>query len=131
MNCHKCSFKRDVDLPYRPATSPDIICCHPEIANQSDWSFAGKIITMDGSNPEWCPLIEPPKPCEHLRNTNCIKPWCNGIEYFWEDCCKSDNKYKIDIVCYDKDLINQQIQERVNHTIQHEELIKENHIFGC
>lgn len=54
MKCYECSFKRDLKLPYR---SDDIICCHPDIA-RNNWVFAGKIITQDGQDPEWCPFLK-------------------------------------------------------------------------
>jgi hypothetical protein len=43
--------------------------------------------------------------CEHLRFSEGY-PWCNGIEYFWEDCCKYyvNRRYKIDKYCYNTDL---------------------------
>ena len=55
MKCWTCEFKRDINLPYRKEASPDLICCHPNIAIKCSWVYAGKIITQDGSNPEWCP----------------------------------------------------------------------------
>lgn len=57
MKCYKCNLKRDINLPYRKEYN-DIICCHPEIAKESDWEFAGKIINQDGTNPRWCPLLK-------------------------------------------------------------------------
>ena len=56
MSCFRCNYRRTIDLPYRPATSPDWICCHPEIAMEAEWIFAGKIINNDGTDPRWCPL---------------------------------------------------------------------------
>lgn len=57
MKCYECSFKRDIELPYRNLYN-DIICCHPDIARNANWVFAGKIITQDGQDPEWCPFFE-------------------------------------------------------------------------
>lgn len=55
MKCTACNYKRDIILPYR-TYEDDIICCHPDIARKSGWQYAGKIITRDGTDPEWCPL---------------------------------------------------------------------------
>jgi len=57
MKCTTCVFKREIDLPYRREFSPGIICCHPNIAMQSNWIFAGKIIDRNGSDPSWCVLL--------------------------------------------------------------------------
>ena len=51
------------------------------------------------------------KPCEHLRSTN-GKFWCNGIEIYWQDCCKSYNKYKVDATCHDNNAVHQQLHDR-------------------
>ena len=58
MKCFKCDFKRDINLPYRKEYD-DILCCHPDIAQESNWIFAGKIITQSGQTPRWCPIWEP------------------------------------------------------------------------
>ena len=55
--------------------------------------------------------VEIPKPCEHLRNTN-GKFWCNGIEIYWQDCCKSFNKYKVDDVCHDNKAVHRQLYNK-------------------
>lgn len=55
--------------------------------------------------------IEIPKPCEHLRNTN-GKFWCDGIEIYWQDCCKTINPYKADEVCHDNKAVHQQLHDK-------------------
>lgn len=75
-------------------------------------------------------IDNPTKPCDHLKKSD-VKPWCDGIEYFWQDCCKTDNQYKVDSACYDNNLINKQIEERIKHEKMHENLLKNNYEFGC
>ncbi len=47
---------RKIDLPYRLHYGEDMVCCHPEIADEGGWRFAGAIINNDGSTPKWCPV---------------------------------------------------------------------------
>ncbi len=57
MYCHECKFMRRIDLPYRTAYN-DMLCCHPDIAIECGWRYAGAIIINDGETPGWCPEHE-------------------------------------------------------------------------
>ncbi len=48
---------RRIDLPYRTAYN-DMLCCHPDIAIECGWRYAGAIIINDGETPGWCPEHE-------------------------------------------------------------------------
>ena len=55
MTCKDCKFKRHINLPYSHR-SDDLVCCHPEIADETGRVYVGKWIERTGLDPIWCPL---------------------------------------------------------------------------
>ena len=72
---------RRIDLPYRTAYN-DMLCCHPDIASECEWRYAGAIIINDGETPDWCPeygavTMDKCKYCGE-RSPNIVNDACVG-----------------------------------------------------
>ena len=74
--------------------------------------------------------------CNCLKSSGCaqcgtLEYVCTGLEIYWQDCSKTYNKYVVDEVCHDTNLILLQIKERVKKKIKYEEMMNEFVPVGC